>query len=108
MRRRARTDGNHAEIVEALRARGWRVGSLAALGRGWPDLLITRGRIRYEFGPWVNGSRLQGQIPAQAMLIEIKDGSKPPSAQKLTAAEAKFHEQWPVIVIRSVEDALNL
>jgi hypothetical protein len=47
MRTRARTDSNHAEIVGALRAVGCLVQSLAAIGKGVPDLLVCcpRGRL---------------------------------------------------------------
>lgn len=45
MRRRARVDSNHAEIVEALRGMGCSVQSLASVGGGCPDLLVGfRGR----------------------------------------------------------------
>jgi Holliday junction resolvase len=40
MRRAARTDANHEAIVEALRAAGASVQSLAAVGKGCPDLLV--------------------------------------------------------------------
>jgi hypothetical protein len=40
MRRAARTDNNHARIVDALRAAGCSVESLADVGRGVPDLLV--------------------------------------------------------------------
>lgn len=40
MRRAARVDQNHGEIVEAFRKLGCSVLSLAALGRGAPDILV--------------------------------------------------------------------
>ncbi len=42
MRTRAKVDGNQAEIVGYIRARGWSVQSLAPVGKGCPDLLIGR------------------------------------------------------------------
>lgn len=98
MRRRAKVDRNHAEIVEALRVKGWSVISLAPLGRGVPDLLIRR-----ELPLCVDCL-----CDAEMYLVEIKDGSKPPSARKLTKAEAEFHKRWPVTILRSVDDALSL
>lgn len=45
MRRAAKVDGNHAEIVSRLRSCGVWVQSLAAIGSGCPDLLCWhRGR----------------------------------------------------------------
>ena len=42
-------------------------------------------------------------------LMEIKDGSKPPSARKLTPGEQQWHETWKgqVCVVRNVEEALR-
>lgn len=44
------------------------------------------------------------------MAAEIKDGSKPPSKQKLTPAEQKFHDNWKggIYLIRNVDDAMNM
>jgi len=45
VRRRARVDNNHADIVAALRQIGCSVQSLASVGAGCPDLLVGyRGR----------------------------------------------------------------
>ena len=41
MRRAARTDTNHQEMVEAFRSLGCSVLSLAPLGQGVPDLLVA-------------------------------------------------------------------
>lgn len=41
MRRAARTDKNHLQIVVAFRTLGAAVVSLASLGRGIPDLLVS-------------------------------------------------------------------
>jgi len=41
MRRNARIDKNHPEVVEAFRKLGASVLSLAPLGRGIPDLLVA-------------------------------------------------------------------
>ena len=64
VRRRARVDANHGEVRSALRAAGWTVVDCAGVGSGFPDLLIAKhGRV---------------------MMVEIKDGAKVKSAQKLT------------------------
>lgn len=80
-------DRNQAEIVEALRYAGATVESLHRVGAGVPDLLVGfRGRN---------------------YLLEIKDGKKVPSAQKLTEDQVYFHATWrgQVAVVRSVPDA---
>lgn len=83
-------DSNHGEIVRGLRSIGARVQSLAAVGKGCPDLLIAfRGR-------WI--------------VAEVKDGEKSPSRQRLTMAEQEWHEQFsiqaPVHVWSSLDEAL--
>lgn len=90
MRLNARVDANQPEIVEALREKGASVVHLHPIGRGVPDILVG-----------ING---------QNYLVEIKDGSKPASKQKLTSDQQIFHANWKgqVKVIHSVEEALNL
>jgi hypothetical protein len=67
MRRAAKRDANHAEVVDALRASGCGVVDLAAVGAGVPDLLVCA-------PTW----------PHTTSLVEVKDGRKPPSARRLT------------------------
>lgn len=40
MRKRAKVDATHGEIVQTFRQCGWAVLSLAPLGNGAPDLLV--------------------------------------------------------------------
>jgi Holliday junction resolvase len=47
MRRNARLDKNHPEVVEAFRKLGASVLSLAPLGRGIPDLLVAIGGVTW-------------------------------------------------------------
>lgn len=87
--RRGRRDDNHAEVVAALRAAGASVEDLADVGGGCPDLLVGIRHVTY--------------------LLEVKDGTKPPSKRNLTPYEAAWHMRWrgrPVAVVESVEDAL--
>lgn len=88
MRRAAKVDGNQPEIVAALRAAGVMVQHLHMVGMGCPDLLASwRG---------VN------------VLLEVKDGSLPPSMRRLTPMEVAWQEAWrgPVYTVLSPEDAL--
>lgn len=89
MRKTARVDANQAAIVDALRAIGASVQSLAMVGRGVPDLLV--------------GFR------AQTFLLEVKDGAKAPSARRLTPDEAAWHAGWrgQVATVASIEEALH-
>lgn len=90
MRRAAKIDANQPEIVAALRSIGAHVTSLAAVGNGCPDLLVSH-RNRW-------------------FLIEIKDPSKPPSARTLTPDQVEWHTaaRGPVSVVLTVEDAVNI
>ena len=89
MRRAARIDNNQAEIVDALRKAGATVQSLAAIGKGCPDLLV--------------GCR------GKNMLLEIKNENRPPSKQKLTPDELAWHEAWrgSVAIVKNTNDALR-
>ena len=91
MRRRARTDRNQTEIVAALRAAGASVYSLAAVGQGIPDLLVG--------------------YAGRTALVEVKDGSKPPSARQLTPDQQQWHQTWTggtLAVVPDVEAALRV
>ena len=89
MRRAARTDANHAGIVEALRQIGCAVQSLATVGGGCPDLLVRAPDMRL-------------------VLLEVKDGAKRASARRLTPDQVQWHQQWgaPVAVVLDVQEAI--
>ena len=82
MRRNARVDSNHREIADALRAVGASVVSLAAIGRGVPDLLVGFRGVNY--------------------LLEIKT-----TKGKLTPDQTEFTALYRgvVVVVRSVSEA---
>lgn len=91
MRRAAKVDDNQKEVVQALRKVGATVQSLAAIGDGCPDLLVG-----------YNG---------KTVLMEIKDGSKPPSACALTPAQQLWHKQWTgstLAIVYGPEGALKV
>lgn len=89
MRRAARRDDNEKEIVSAMREAGAYVKVIN--DEGLFDLLVS--------------------YRGETLLIEVKDGAKPPSARRLTEAEQKFHDEWPgadLYIVNSVEEALAL
>lgn len=85
-----RVDSNQNEIVALMRDLGASVLILSAVGKGCPDILAG--------------------IRGRNILIEIKDGNKPPSARKLTEDEKRFHDEWngQVCVIKDVTEAIAL
>jgi hypothetical protein len=88
--RAKKVDLNQMEIVATLRKIGATVQSLASVGNGCPDLLVGFRGINY--------------------LMEVKDGDKVPSAQKLTSDQVKWHIEWrgEVHIVRSIYDAFEV
>lgn len=90
MRFAARVDANQDQIVSVLRAAG-AIVRIVTQGNGLPDLLV--------------GYR------GNTILMEVKDGKKPPSARKLTEAEQKFFDEWrggALYIVESVDEALDI
>lgn len=90
MRRAAKVDDNQKQIVDALRDYGASVESLAAVGRGVPDLLVGyRGRN---------------------LLMEVKDGSKVPSKRKQTPDQVAWAAKWlgQYALVETVEQAIDV
>lgn len=89
MRRAAKVDANQSDITSALRALGVSVQPLHMVGKGCPDLLCGyRGRN---------------------VLLEVKDGKKPPSARRLTDDESRWAASWngQVAVVNCIADAIS-
>lgn len=44
----------------------------------------------------------------KTVLVEIKDGKKPPSARKLTPEEIRFKREWKghYVIVESVDDVI--
>lgn len=87
-----RTDANQTEIVTALRERGWTVEITSGLAE-FVDLVVS---------PPNN---------PLAILLEVKDGDKPPSAQRLTPSQIKLHTRWQgkhCFIVNSVAQALDV
>lgn len=88
LRRAAKVDANQRAVVSALRGAGATVQLLHAVGEGCPDLLVGHRGVNH--------------------LLEVKDGDKPPSAQKLTPQQEIWHRDWRGVsaVVNSPEAAL--
>lgn len=86
--RAARVDANHGAIVKALRAIGAAVADTSKVGNGFPDLVVS--------------------MRARNILLEVKDGSKPPSKRKLTPEQERFHASWsgPLEIVTSPAEAV--
>ena len=94
MRRAARRDEGEPAIIRELRAAGAYVKPINDAGTF--DLLVGYHSSSGKF---------------YTFLMEIKDGTKPPSARKLTAAEQKFHDEWPgdnLYIVNSIAEALAI
>lgn len=90
MRRAAKIDSNQTEIVAAFRKFGCSVLPLHTVGGGCPDICVG--------------------LKKKSVLVEIKDGTKPPSARALTKDEQKFHDEWrgSLFIVESLSDVIAL
>lgn len=91
MRRAARRDANHVSVGDHLRSLGWSVLDLADCGDGVPDYAVA---YRWPIGSFVS-------------LVEVKDGTKPPSHRQLTPKEEAVRKGWQgdYIIALSPQDA---
>jgi hypothetical protein len=87
--RARRTDGNHRQIADVFLKLGFSVLDIHTLP-DCGDLLVAR--------------------DGHSILIEIKDGSKPPSQRKLRDNQREFRRAWKGAyeVVETVDDALAL
>ncbi len=83
-----RRDTNHYEITRAFEACGFTVIDTSQVA-GFVDIVVGRRGLNF--------------------LIEIKDGSKPPSSRKLTPMEEDFHRDWrgQAHIINSVREVIR-
>lgn len=86
----ARIDDNQNEIVNALRKAGATVSISSAVGCGYPDLTVGFRGLNY--------------------LIEVKDGKKVASKQRLTPDQVTWHDRWrgQVAIVKNIDEALNV
>lgn len=90
MRRAAKTDANHQEVVAAFRKFGCSVLPLHTVGGGCPDIAVGKNK--------------------KTVLVEIKDGGKPKSARELTKDERSFHDKWlgSLFIVEGIDDVIAL
>ena len=83
----ARVDDNQKQIVRFLREKGVTVAITSSMGKGFPDLVCG--------------------YKNKNILLELKDGNKPASAQILTPEQRLFHASWDgqIAVVNSPEAA---
>lgn len=82
-----KVDANQAEIVDALRSIGCLIADMSAVGRGFPDLLVSfRGKL---------------------LLLEVKN---PKAHGKLNKLQREWHANWKgqAAVVHSIEEALQV
>ncbi|MDH3629306.1 MAG: hypothetical protein OES25_16845 [Acidobacteriota bacterium] len=84
MRRAAKIDDKiQTAIVKALRDLGCSVVSTAAVGNGFPDLIVAR-------GAWKG----LDHHPARTVLLEVKNPDMPPSKKRLNDKQIAFLASW--------------
>lgn len=91
MKKIAKVDGNQKQVVTSLRKiPGVSVAITSQLGSGFPDIVVGHKGFNY--------------------LIELKDGSKPPSGRRLTDDEKQWHVNWKgqVSICNDFDEVLNL
>jgi Holliday junction resolvase len=88
-RRAARVDANQSEIVKAFRGLGWYVLIISQL-KNCCDIIVSK-----------NG---------RTIAVEIKDGEKTKSQQKLSSGELKFQSEWQgeYKLITCINDVLSI
>jgi hypothetical protein len=87
-----RSDANHSLVAQALRSAGWFWLDTHAVPGFFDGIAFKHGRVAF---------------------VEIKDGEKKPSAQKLTPAQVELHADVKahgaeVVILTSVEQAVAL
>lgn len=90
MRRAAKIDANQPDIVQALKQQGCSVAITSSAHDGFPDLVVGYNGI--------------------TVLVEVKDGSLPPSKRRLTPKQVEFHNEFTgaIVILESIDDAVQL
>lgn len=97
MSRAKRVDANQPEIIQTFEDLGARVAITSSAGDGFPDLVV-----QYRFPTKLFNRSLA------TLLVEIKDGAKPPSKRKLTPKQEIFHAKFVCHIVETVRDVYEL
>lgn len=97
MRRYGRVDGNHREIVKALRAAGASVLSAAGLGAGAPDLVVGYAGVTFL---------LEVKRP-EALTHALRSLREKVTAERQSEWREKWRGRVPAVV-HSIEEALSV
>lgn len=89
MRRAAKVDRNHSEVVAAFRKFGCSVLDISQL-KNCGDLVVAKNH--------------------KTVIVEVKDWMQPPSKRGLTAGEQKFMDGWNGIYLKveTLEDVISV
>lgn len=115
--KKAKTDANQQQIVQTFRDAGCSVAITSNVHNGYPDLTVGLKGICVlgaeeeleELKEFLADAGLKF-VEGVNLLVEVKDGEKPPSQRKLTPDQEVFFENWKgnVTVIISDEEARDL
>lgn len=85
-----RVDKNQPLIVKAFRQLGCKVHHLHGVAQGCPDVMVG--------------------IDGFNVLVEIKNGDKPPSQRRLTPLQQEWHFTWTgqKCIIKNIDEAIAL
>lgn len=81
---RRKPDANQKAITDALKAAGCRVFDLSGVGGGCPDIAVLKPNKR------------------DVVLMEVKTAKG-----ELEDTQKRTHQEWPIVTVRSVDDALK-
>jgi Holliday junction resolvase len=89
-RRAARIDANQPDLVNIMRGMGASVEITSGAHDGMTDLIVGFGGV--------------------TVLVEVKDGSRPPSERKFTPKQVEFHSRFmgAITTIETVDQAIEL